>query len=263
MTFCRSLLNELKRCVFSVEFLVTVLIVALSYFFSSLEEIKFMRNSSSVDVLYFFDLVHNIGSFTTLSVLCCTVLNCTSFLRDYKSKYYYHRIMRSGNLTYVLSKYISCVIGGGLILALGEFLFVLSLAFEFPLVSESSSTLESYSHAADIYFISEPLSKGNYVGVFAIYGFLAFIFGALWSGVGITVSAFITDNYVASFSPYIIWFISCGILPDDLRTEVYLRGNYNFDGAAKSLAVAFIYFTTITVLLGIIFCKKAGKRCEE
>lgn len=263
MTFCRSVLNELKRNLLSAEFLAMVLIVALCYYISSAEEIQFMRNMPSADVLYFFDLVHNIGSFTTLSVLCCTVLNCTAFLRDYKSRYYYHCIMRSGNLTYVLSKYISCVIAGGLVLALGELLFVFSLAFRFPLVSENSSALELYSHATDVYFISGALIEGKYVAAFAIYAFLAFVFGALWSGVGITVSAFITDNYVASFSPFIIWFISSGSLPDNLRTEVYLRGNYNFGGVAKSLAVAFIYFAAVTVLLGIVFCRKAGKRCEE
>ena len=166
-------------------------------------------------------------------------------------------------ITIILSKYISCVIAGGLVLALGELLFVFSLAFRFPLVSENSSALESYSHAADVYFISGPLIEGKYVAAFAIYAFLAFVFGALWSGVGITVSAFITDNYAASFSPFIIWFISSGALPDNLRTEVYLRGNYNFGGTAKSLAAAFVYFAAVTVLLGIVFCRKAGKRCQE
>ena len=205
------------------------------------------------------------------------------------------RSIESSKILTAIKKHLSRLLGyplkyyGVLLLTFGIFSLI---TFGARYYINSTADISHFTSAATLMFISLPLLltsqclnealQGSVIAPFLLFkvvglrqeslnecintnpkNLVAFIFGALWSGVGITVSAFITDNYVASFSPYIIWFISCGILPDDLRTEVYLRGNYNFDGAAKSLAVAFIYFTTITVLLGIIFCKKAGKRCEE
>lgn len=265
MTFLKAFLTELRSRVFSPCFAVMTVIAALSYLISSVEEMKFAWNYRGADVLYFRDLSQNIGFFTPISILCCTALNCTSFLNDYRSEYYRNAVLRSGKRNYTLSKFLSCVITGGLTLALGLVMFILIVRMRFPLIAEDSSYLELYIRDADDrkrIFTSVLLKEGYYVGFFAVQTFLAFLFGALWSAVGICMSALITDRYVASFSPYIIWYVSRGILSGRFKTETVFNGDYNVGGVGGSLLWAVGYFGIIIAAAGIIFCRRAGKRCE-
>ena len=261
--FLRTFFSDIKRRFFSPSFWIMSIIAALSYLLSSVDELKYSWNSNSADVLYFWDMAQNIGYFTSISILCCTAINCTTFLNDYHSNFYRHCVMRSGKLNYTLSKYLSCVVTGGLTLALGLVIFVLILRVRFPLIAENSSYLELYTRSFDRIFTGELLACGHYIGFFAVYTLLAFLFGALWSSVGICMSAFILDKYVASFSPYIIWYTSRGVLSGAFKTETIFNGNYNIGGVGGSLLFAFGYFGAVMIILGIVFCIKAGRRCEN
>lgn len=260
--FLNAFFAEVRQRFFSPSFVVMTIIAALSYLVSSIDEMKYAWNGKGVDVLYFWDMAQNIGYFTSLSILCCTALNCTSFLNDFNSNYYRSCVLRSGKLNYTLSKYLSCVITGGLTLALGLIIFILILRVGLPLIAEDSSYLEMYVRSSDSIFTGELLKSGHYIGFFAVYALLAFLFGALWSAVGICLSAFITDKYVASFSPYIIWYTSRGILSGIFKTETVFNGNYNIGGIGGSVLWAITYFGAVITVLGIVFCRKAGGRCE-
>ncbi len=262
IAFLKAFSTDLKRQLFSSSFAIMIIIVALSYLVSIIDEMKYAWNSKGSDVLYFWDIAQNIGYFTSISILCCTAINCTSFLNDYHSNYYRSCVMRSGKLNYTLSKYLSCVVTGGLILALGLDLFLMILRIKFPIISEESSYLEMYVRSSDRIFTGKLLYDGNYIGFFGVYTLLAFLFGALWSAVGICLSAFLTDKYVASFSPYVIWYASRGILSGRFRTEVVFNGNYNIGGIGGSILWAAAYFGMVILVLGIIFCRKAERRCE-
>lgn len=261
MNFLRAFLNDLKRRVISPSFWIMTLLAAAAYIASSIEELKFAWNSRTADVLYFFDMAHNIGYFSSISLLCCTAINCTSFLNDYHSFYYRSAALRSGKRNYALSKYLSCVVTGGLTLAIGLVLVFLILMIRFPFISETSGALDSWLHSG--YFGREILADGNNFGFAAVCAFLAFLFGAVWSAVGVCVSAFITDRYVASFSPYVIWYVTCRLLVGKFRTEVIFRGNYNAGGTAGSLLFAVGYLGAVIAVLGIIFCIKACRRCAD
>lgn len=261
MNFLRAFLNDLKRRVISPSFWIMVFLAAAAYIASSIEELKFAWNSRTADVLYFFGMAHNIGYFSSISLLCCTAINCTSFLNDYHSFYYRSAALRSGKRNYALSKYLSCVVTGGLTLAIGLVLVFLILMIRFPFISETSGALDSWLHSG--YFGREILADGNYFGFAAVYAFLAFLFGAVWSAVGVCVSAFITDRYVASFSPYVIWYVTCRLLVGKFRTEVIFRGNYNAGGTAGSLLFAVGYLGAVIAVLGVIFCIKACRRCAD
>ncbi len=262
IAFLKAFFADLKCRIFSPGFVIMTIIAALSYIVSSIDELRYGWNFSKSDVLYFWELAQNIGYFTSMSILCCTAINCTAFLNDYHSNYYRHCVIRSGQLNYTLSKYLSCVVTGGLTLAFGLVIFILILRIKFPLISENSSYLEIYIRDSDRYFTGEMLKQGFYVGFFAVQALLAFLFGALWSSVGVCMSAFITDKYVASFSPYIIWYTSRNILSGIFRTEVIFNGSYNIGGIGGSILWAIVYFGAVIIVLGIIFCRKAGRRCE-
>lgn len=265
--FLRAFLTEFKRSIFSVKFPAMVVLAAAAYFVGCIEEIKAAWNSRFADVLYFFELMHNIGSFTTLSVLCCTVLNCITFLQDRKSGYYRHCVIRSGKKTYAGAKFLSCVISGGAILALGEILFVLVLAaMKFPLIREGSSMADSMMNIKCV--MGDLLRDGYTVGYFAAYALFGFLYGALWSGVGIVVSVFFEDYYAASFSPYIISYsIDLAArklpLPSFFSPDTILIGNFSLGGIGISLLGASLYLGSIIFILGLFFIFKSKRRFAE
>ena len=53
------------------------------------------------------------------------------------------------------------------------------------------------------------------------------------------------------------------ILDGKFRTEVVFKGNYSVGSFACSLFFALGYFGAVIIVLAIVFCKKAGRRCEE
>lgn len=262
MNFLRAFLNDLKRRVISPSFWIMVFLAAAAYIGSSIEELKFAWNSRTADVLYFWDMAHNIGYFTSISLLCCTAINCTSFLNDYHSFYYRSAALRSGKRSYALSKYLLCVVTGGLTLAFGLVLVFLILMIRFPFISENSGALDSYLRSMH-HFGRGILERGNYFGFAAAYAFLAFLFGAVWSAVGVCVSAFITDRYVASFSPYVIWYVTKRLLHGIFDTENIFRGSFDMGGVSLSMLFAVGYLGAVIAVLGVIFCIKACRRCAD
>ena len=259
--FFKAFVTELKRNILSLKFPAMILLVIAGYIVSSIEELRFMWNYPKSDVIYFFVLSHNVGSFTIISVLCCTVLNCITFLQDYRSGYFRQCIIRSGKGSYAAAKYLSCIISGGLILSLGQVFYVVVLAMRFPLIAQGSSMAESIMHSGD--FTGELLVGGSTVGYFIVYAWLAFIYGAMWSGVGVTVSAFFDDYYAASFSPYVISFASSGVLSGFFSPEIIFHCSFNLGGAFSSICYSTLYLGAIIAVFAILFCKRVRWRCEE
>lgn len=261
MSFARAFFTELRRRVFSPSFIVMTLVAAASYLISCAEELKFVWDHDGCDVLYLHMIAYDLGFLYSLAVLCCTVLNCTAFLNDYQSSFYRGCILRSGKRRYTAAKFLSCVVTGGLILSLGLVVFVLILRLKFPLANPDGNVVDSAQHSVD--FTAKILREGHYVGYFAALALLSFLYGGMWSAVGICVSAFVPDKYAASFSPFIIMNFTGYFLKGKFDFDDIFSGCYNVGGTAGSLLFAIGYLGTITVVLGIIFCKKAERRCSQ
>lgn len=261
MSFARAFFTELGRRVFSPSFIVMTLIAAASYFISCAEELKYVWNYDRCDVLYLHMIAYDLGFLSSLAVLCCTALNCTAFLNDYQSSFYRGCILRSGKRRYTAAKFLSCVVTGGLILALGLIIFVLILSLKFPLGNPDGNVVDSAQHS-DL-FLAEILLGGHYVGYFAALSLLSFLYGGMWSAVGICVSAFVPDKYAASFSPFIIMNFAGYFLKGNFSFDNIFSGYYNVGGTAGSLLFAIGYIGAITAVLGIIFCIKAERRCSQ
>lgn len=262
--FFRTFFAELKRNIFSAKFPAMALLITAAYLAGSIEEIKFMWNSKTADIIYLFDLTHNIGSFTNICVLCCTALNSIGFLRDHKTGFLRHCVLRNGKRAYFSAKYSACALSGGLILAVGQTLFILLLSIRFPLFSPDGSAKEQYSMIRNI-FTSELVLSENIIGFFAVYVLFAFLYGAMWSGLGLMISTFIDDYYAASFSPYILSFVINRLLVGTgfFRPDAIFHANFDLGGVPKSILGAVGYLSALTAVFGIVFYIKSKRRCAE
>jgi hypothetical protein len=183
----------------------------------------------------------------------CAVASSGSFIEDVDKKYYNFVIARSGKDLYIMAKFLAVVIAGGLVLALGELLYILLLCLKFPLVAENSAMVENAMNSTSSYLL-ELLRNGQYIAYFAVYILLSFLFGALWSAVGLAISSYIPNKFIAAFSPYIVFQINDIFIHDwHGRTIVMFRGNYALRTFEESMIYAIGFFALLIFLCGILF----------
>ncbi|MCQ2534139.1 MAG: hypothetical protein MJ172_06195 [Clostridia bacterium] len=83
---------------------------------------------------------------------------------------------------------------------------------------------------------------------YALRILLAFLFGAVWSIIGLAISTLITNKYVTLIVPFVIYQISWYSLPEKMINPVYLL-RANFEGIPS---VGFV--VAYQSILIILFC---------
>jgi hypothetical protein len=217
------------------------------------------------DVLFFFTFTQQFGFFVTVSVIACAVATSYSFVEDFESKYSNFVIARSSKDEYVVAKFLAVSISGGLLLAFSMLLYIVLLRIEFPLIAEDSLAIQNYmAMNSDSAFLTEVLGNGNYITYFAVYILLAFLFGALWSTVGVAISTFILNKFISAFTPYILLYLNTLFLSGtDFRAETVFRANYSFGSFDASLIFGIGYFVIQILVCGILFRNGAMRRIKN
>lgn len=262
-----SMLRSDIRQGFGISFLFAVAGIVICLCFDSWETLKATINNpliygeySDICVLYFYFNAISFGgvfSHYMLSILAALPFAANYSIEQQNGAVVY-RILRSSKRNYCSTKILVSAISGGLTVCIGCLLFILALSTYLPLIT-SQKVLElsaaPYAYA---------LSIGGGVPYFVISLYLAFLRGALYSSVGMCVSAFLPNPYVAVCSPMIFEFflVECGRLlrlPAALRLDLILsaRGTLFSDSAT-------LVIVTVVVLFIIILCFKLFSiRCER
>lgn len=248
-------------------FLLSILAVTVSLSFDSLGTLVLTVNNpliyqegSTICVQYFyFNGVSFGGVFSTYFTAALAALPyAASYSVEQKSKMLIYNIARCGRRNYYISKMLTTAFFGGLSVFLGRLLFIVVLSTYLPLTTPArvlAMTGLPYHDA---------LASGNGIGYFMIVLYLAFLSGALCSSVGMCVSAFIPNPYVAVCSPVIFIFLLVELgrllkLPQNIRIELLL----NASATIRSDAITLI-FTSIAVIGAIVACYRLfSKRCER
>lgn len=256
--FMNMLNTDIYKAIKSWRFLAGVLGTVLVYLMVIKPEIKF-----GTDVLYYYRMsVQFIGVYHLMFILMCTIPYSTSFCMDFNSKNIKYSVVRSSVSSYSWSKVLSCAIAGGLAVALGTIIFILCASFFRPLVDSTRGISESYLATTG----GELLSEGKYILYFSIYICLSFFKGFLWSVVGLLISAYIPNIFVALSSPFILAYayrIIAAAFHIKFNVEGICNGNVgNFIGGSTllTLAVGILKIIAITFLLGIAFNRKVKRR---
>lgn len=245
------------RKAFSFPFIIAVLGIVICFCFDNMGDLKnsfynpnIYSKDSTTCVHYFFFNAFSFGGVFVDYFAC--MLSALPFAANYSNEYLggirIYKITRCGRKTYARSKMIVAALSGGAVMVLGGSLFVLILATYLPLVTPNklleSQWIPYYS----------ALATGNGFSYFVIVLYIMFLSGWLWASVGMCVSAFMPNPYVAVCAPMIIDFLFVEIgrltkLPYGIRFDVMLKAR----GIICSESITLIVIT-LTVLALWYFC---------
>lgn len=256
--FSNTIFTDLNKALYSWNFLGAILGTLLVYAIIIKPEFN-----SSVDVLYLFRVsVEYIGVYHLMFILMCTIPYSTSFCTEFNSKNFKYSIIRSDATSYCWSKIIACSISGGLAIALGTFIFIFCTSFFIPLVNSNPEIYSLFAYTTG----GQLLGQGKYIIYFSIYIILTFFKGVLWSAIGLAISAYIPNIFVALSAPFILSYIY-RIFTASLHISFTVEnicngiiGNYVSNNTGLTLLFGIVKILSITFIVGYIFTKKVKWR---
>lgn len=188
-----------------------------------------------------------------------TALPCvTSFCEEYNSGFYKYILVRVSRKKYLLSRLVSNAVAGGVTTAIPMLImFGLSIVLCVPYTKEH---LESGIYTPIHGTILEPFELprgGIYFSVIIVV--LSFVFGVVWSTVGLAVSSIITNRYVALCAPFVIFF-AMHLFFSGIKLEEFSPVNTILPDILSSFGFLIAYQLTMLIIPIIVFLIIAGRR---
>ncbi len=250
-----TLFIDLGRSFGTLNFYVTLLSVCVIYYMGAWSEL-----GTAKDILLLFKYSGEGSTFNMLMVMVCVLPYSTSFCSDWNSQNIRSCVIRTGCVKYCLSKVISCALSSGCAMMLGMVLFLISLLPRLPLVSVRAT---NYEYFATRTLAGEFLLQNQYIKYFLVYILLGFLTGALWSIVGLFISAYVPNKFVIICGPFIIYYFLNLIsysFPIYLRLEKVYTGKCILGGTWTSLFYAVFLFIVLSVTVSILFTRSVKRR---
>lgn len=250
----------LKRQIFSMKMLLSVVLsLALMLYpvISDFLNIMCGRYDNIPECMYFIDRTQTMSVFPLFAPIIAVLPSASIFCDDYKSMYIRSVVSRIGKTKYLISNYTVCAVSGGLALLVSELITFCICGF---------FTINSNFEVIDI-------SALNSIAFYELYGkigtistaiillLLGFLFGAIWGGIGITVSLFITNNLAAYSIPFLIYFAVSMLMSGSDILIMYSPINYLYPSLVSMPSISFCFVVQLIflVIVTIIYAIKGRK----
>lgn len=202
----RNFGKSLKNAVFSVNFIVSMtvgLFLLISPIFQQL--VASSRYGGGLPWIYFFDLTMVSGSFCIFAPLLAAFPNTARFCEEYESGYIKSILTREKPARYLLKKFFANGIAGGLALTVPLALFDVILLFVgIPYRAEDVPEGFVTIYETTVFQRSQFIWGG--IAVLLIFLLLAFLSGAVWANVGLCLSVFVRNKYIAVGFPLVLYY---------------------------------------------------------
>ncbi len=182
--------SNLKRAFLSVWFPASVIAAAAMCCLCAWDYMD--RGANPV---YLVDIMLNLGMLKKVLVFFAAVPFVTVYCQDFNSGYIHSLVVRSNARKYAWSDVLVCALSGFSAVFFGILVFFAVLSFFYPV--QPYETPDVYGSIA---WNSPVLYAGILSFVFALYA-------AMWTVVGLTLSALLPDKYVALGSPLILGYV--------------------------------------------------------
>lgn len=248
----RSLRVNLTNVVTAPNFWISVLLL-FGVLFAEITEGAFswpwrVTNLSGIGDAYYFNIALHFGYYIYAAPLACAFAASGAFVSDSEAGFYRLRLMKSGRKEYQYGLFLGTTIGGGLALMVGVLLFAGACALIYPpnIPATNVAALDAW-----LPVLSGQTGNWNYMIVSAL---LAFMFGMVWSGVGLTISIFSPNRYVSYLAPFIICFCSVLALPTELHPlEMLVQMNWVSFTFLKLIAYQAILYIVVMAWFRYVF----------
>ncbi len=133
-----------------------------------------------------------------------------SFCDEARTGFATYSMIRGHRYEYLVAKIVSTGLSGGIVLGVGVFLYGLFVTLlAVPYNPNNPAHYISYSNSIWEPFMNESSGLPYIIAMSVEY----FIFGFIWSNVGMAASSFIRNRYIALTAPFIIYYILLYITP--------------------------------------------------
>lgn len=255
------ILKELKRQTFSLGMLLALIVGLIMLTIGRFGEIKtYFSLGIKIDYDYLRTLTGALtsGGFLVFTPLVVVLPGVIQFCDDYNYGYSRLIITRVSKKNYLLQRYIATIIAGGIACMLP--LLVITI---YALITKEAPTEYNNFSYCEIYNRFIDLWDGKAV-MFHICLF-GFIFGMVWSSIGMMFAVIIPNRYVALGLPVAIFFVAniiCNLFMD--------KGGYKFSpvnmifvDVQDSIVHVIVYQTVLLLTSGVIYLLVGNRRLKN
>ena len=209
----RSLCRRLRMTVFSSSLLICVFAGFLLLIrFRIQNYIGYNLNIGSVSLkemgTIFLDdiyMAHTRNGFSLFSPVLAVIPAATTFCDDYNSGFLKFILGREKKKQYIRETILCSTISGGLAIFLPCLLADIFLLADGKM-NTKENMIQGYSTVFDETVYADIQYVWGGIGLAMLLLLLSFLFGALWSNIGLLVSAVVPNKYAALVMPFAIYF---------------------------------------------------------
>ncbi|PLR86824.1 hypothetical protein CVD25_17910 [Bacillus canaveralius] len=222
---------------------------------------RISASEAGVTVYYSLDIFIGLTMLKKLVVLFAALPYVASFCSDWKFQYIKPVVIRTGIKKYVWSKIFTCFVSGLLTVFLGLVLFITLLSFKVPIFPSGNLDQEFLPPFGT-------LAKGDFpILLLLAESFVFSMAAALWTVVGLAVSAFIPIHFVAIAAPVIASYVleeMTMFLPNWLNLYYITRSaDVIHQGPLVSITYFIFIFILFSVLAGLLFDYQVKRRLRN
>lgn len=242
----RSTSVSLRSVITGSNFWIAIILVFSVLFAEIAEEIFSgywkLPEVKELGAAYSFNISLHFGYFIYAAPLACAFASSSNLVNDVEAGFYRLRLLKSGRREHQYGLFIGSTVGGGLALMLGVLLFATVCAMFYGTTASISNMA---AMDAWLPLLDDANANWNYMLVSSL---LAFVFGMVWSGVGLAISVYSPNRYVSYLTPFIICFCSVLVLPINLQPlEMLVQMNWTTFTFPKLLTYQFILYIAALV----------------
>lgn len=189
-----------------------------------------------------------LSGFTPFAAIFPLIPYATSFVDDVQSGYIKSILMRTGMKRYAKMRIMSVAVSGGLTIFL-PFLMIFAIISVIGVPTTSENVSEVFLHL----IWSPYVTVGGGILVMTAKLLLAFLFGAVWSLLGLLISTIVSNRYVTIIAPFVIYQALWILMPPQLNPLIFLRG----DLGATNGFIGSYWFVVLMQCLVIAFFSAA------
>ncbi len=240
-------MSETKR-IFSRPLLYVSFIVGVLLINRPLLE-AFFEPVDSASITQILSVPLALSSFSPFAAIFCALPFADSFCEDFNSGYIRSVVSRTGVKKYALTRCLSVALSGGLVMA-G---IITVTIIHCGILADSPDTPESISFMRNsIWMRSGIIFVMNGIPYLLLRVLFGFLFGCVWSLIGLLISTVLTNKYVTYIAPFILYQMLWFLLNETMWNPVYmLRGDSNF---IPSIAFVIVYQMVLILILIFSSC---------
>lgn len=208
------------------------------------------------DAQHTLNALMNFVSYRKMFVLAAALPFAANFADEWNSKIVVNCITRKNTIWYTCSNVAACFVSAFAVIFAGMMIFVLIQSMRVPLYDDTNPLYGSYAPL---------IADGHPVIALTLQAFVYASSCAMWSVMGLTVSAFLPNKYVAICSPFVFSYIVerfTSNIPGRFSLAVLPYSRLSDDPIFVFLWSNFI-FIAVSAVCGVIFTLKVKRRVEN